>query len=139
MSHQTFYLPSQQQIPVSGGGRGQRVPPHGAAEGGTHTLLRSVIRCLSTYKPIRCSFCVHNKAGQNAFYEQVLSSEKQLLEESGSLHMRFQFAQGLFFSLIQVMKILTLFQTKKLCLGFQQSFARSHTHSVAFIFPPFFI
>lgn len=103
-----------------------------------HALLFSVIRCLSTYKPIRCSFCVHNKAGQNAFYERVLSSEKWLLKESDSLHMRFQFAQGLvvlgFFSSIQVMKILTLFQTKKLCLSFQQSFPRTRAHSVAFRF-----
>lgn len=30
---------------------------------------------------------------------------------------------------MQVMKILTLFQTKKLCLSFQQSFSLSHTHT----------
>lgn len=114
-------------------------PLHGGGPGwDAHALLFSVIRCLSTYKPIRCSFCVHNKAGQNAFYERGLSSEKWLLKESDSLHMRFQFAQGLvvlgFFSSIQVMKILTLFQSKKLCLSFQQSFPRTRAHSVAFSF-----
>lgn len=102
----------------------------------THALSFSLIRCLSAYKPIRCSFCVHNKAGQDAFYEQVLSSEKQLLKESDSSHMRFQFAQGLvgFFFQMQVMKILTLFQTKKLCLSFQQSFSLTHLHTAAFSF-----
>lgn len=74
--------------------RVQPGPSH-TVRGEKHELLFSVIRCLSTYKPIRCRFCVHNKAGQDAFYEQVLSSEKQLPKESDSLHMRFQFAQSL--------------------------------------------
>lgn len=52
--------------------------------------------------------------------------------------MRFQFAQGLvaFFFQMQVMKILTLFQTKKLCLSFQQSFSLTHSHIAAFSFFP---
>lgn len=47
------------------------------------------------------------------------------------LHMRFRFAQGLVgvFFQMQVMKILTLFQTKKLCLSFQQSFSLTHSHT----------
>lgn len=34
------------------------------------------------------------------------------------------------------MKILTLFQTKKLCLSFQQSFSLTHSHTAAFSFFP---